>query len=383
MCIVENTNRWYYFPFVSFVFRTHRFSTFRKALDAEMRETNKMGIAQAKKKPERSDVTDEEELELWRQNLLGGQSAESLLNTLYFYNGKLFGLHANEHRLLRISNIVLVDNLIIFDESLSKTFHGGLKDLKKQARYIKHICHQPNEIHDLCLQSLYCLYIDKVREGAVMADAFYLRPNRDGSFGYEKGAVGLNTLNSILPERLCAKAGLPRKTSHCLCITCATRLFENSVEEKIARERTGHTSNSLLRYQKPSKEQTMLASKVLSPVCSTKPIVNVRSSSSKSDGTLAEIGRSSGLDVTTTAKKDLALFEDCFNEFDIDISDDILASIDLSSNLSSDLPSVLPFSLPSCSSASAASSTSSCVENVATSATFHNCKINFIMNSRN
>jgi hypothetical protein len=30
------------------------------------------------------------------------------------------------------------------------------------------------------------LYIDKAREGAVMADAFYLRPNRDGSFGYEK-----------------------------------------------------------------------------------------------------------------------------------------------------------------------------------------------------
>ena len=115
----------------------------RKALDAEMRETNKMGIAQAKKKPERSGVTDEEELELWRQNLLGGQSAESLLNTLYFYNGKLFGLRPNEHRLLRISNIVLVNNLIIFDESLSKTFHGGLKDLKKQARYIKHICHQP------------------------------------------------------------------------------------------------------------------------------------------------------------------------------------------------------------------------------------------------
>jgi hypothetical protein len=93
-----------------------------------MRETNKMGIAQPKKKPERSGVTDEEELELWRQNLLGGQSAESLLNTPYFYNGKLFGLRANEHRLLRISNIILVDNLIIFYESLSKTFHGGLKN---------------------------------------------------------------------------------------------------------------------------------------------------------------------------------------------------------------------------------------------------------------
>jgi hypothetical protein len=86
---------------------------------------------------------------------------------------------ASKLLLLLISNIVLVDNLIIFDESLSKTFHGGLKDLKKQARYIKHICHEPNEIHDLCFQSLYRLYIDKAREGVVMAEVFYLRPNRD------------------------------------------------------------------------------------------------------------------------------------------------------------------------------------------------------------
>ena len=62
-----------------------RFSTFRKAIDAEMREANKMGMAQATKKPERGAVTEEEELELWRQSLLGGHSAESLLHTLYFY----------------------------------------------------------------------------------------------------------------------------------------------------------------------------------------------------------------------------------------------------------------------------------------------------------
>ena len=67
-----------------------------------MREANKLGIAQERKKPQRGDVTEEAELEQWRQNLLGGHSAESLLNTLYFYNGKLFGLRANEHRLLRI-----------------------------------------------------------------------------------------------------------------------------------------------------------------------------------------------------------------------------------------------------------------------------------------
>ena len=93
----------------------------------------------------------------------------------------------------------------------------------------------------------------------IKLDAFYRRPSRDGSFDYEKSAVGLNTLNNILPVKLCGRAGLPRtKTSHSLRVACATRLFQTSVEERLARERTGHTSNALLKYQKPSNEQTTL-----------------------------------------------------------------------------------------------------------------------------
>ena len=78
-----------------------------------------------------------------------------------------------------------------------------------------------------------------------------MRLKRDGSFGYEKSQIGLDTLNTILLEELCARAGLPRKTSHCLRITCATSLFQNSVEKKIARQRTGHTSNALLNTSCP------------------------------------------------------------------------------------------------------------------------------------
>ena len=42
-------------------------------------------------------------------------------------------------------------------------------------------------------------------------------------------AVGMNTLNRILPDKLCAKAGLERKTAHSLRVTCATRLYQNSI----------------------------------------------------------------------------------------------------------------------------------------------------------
>jgi hypothetical protein len=50
-----------------------------------------------------------------------------------------------------------------------------------------------------------------------------------------------------------------------LRITLASRLFESSVPEKQIRERTGHRSDSLFRYEKPSKDQVQFVSSVLAP----------------------------------------------------------------------------------------------------------------------
>ena len=92
-----------------------------------------------------------EETILWDMALLGANTAESLLNAVYFYNGKLFCLRAGEHRLIRLSNIVVEGNKIVFDEFRSKTYKGGLKDLKNKPRYIVHICHKNGESHSPCL----------------------------------------------------------------------------------------------------------------------------------------------------------------------------------------------------------------------------------------
>ena len=125
---------------VSFYY--NRFVTFRKVLDEEMKDATKCGIAQKCQMDSREEITEDEEGILWEKGLLGGHSAESLMYTIYFYNGKLFGPRACEHRLLRFCNICVKENLIIFDESLSKTFQGGLKDLKKKPHLIKHKCHE-------------------------------------------------------------------------------------------------------------------------------------------------------------------------------------------------------------------------------------------------
>lgn len=245
----------------------YRLSLFRKVLDAEMREGTREGLSTKCKKPERREITAEEEEMMWAKGVLGTETAECLLHTIYFYNGKMFGLRAAEHRQLRFHNIRVENNHVVFDESYSKTFHGGLNDLKYQPRVVKHFCHKPGVEHDRCLVYIYKMYLRKNQKLAENIEAFYFRPHRNSKvFDYEGVAIGINTLNKILPEKLCARAGLTRKTAHSLRVTCATNLFQSGAEEKVIRERTGHKSNALPRYEHPTEKQLEKASTALGPV---------------------------------------------------------------------------------------------------------------------
>ena len=69
----------------------------RSALDAEMKDTTRAGVALQNKKAEKLPVTQKEDNKFWEMGLLGCQSAKSLLNTVYFYNTKLLGLRGGEH----------------------------------------------------------------------------------------------------------------------------------------------------------------------------------------------------------------------------------------------------------------------------------------------
>ena len=129
------------------------------------------------KKEEKEAVTGEEEELFWSKGLLGCGTAKSLLNTVYYYNGKMFGLRGSEHRKLSLKNFELGPNFIKFEENLCKTFHGGgLTDLKYVPKRIKHICHNVGEKHNPCLLEVYRMYIGLVECKAKESDCFYLRP---------------------------------------------------------------------------------------------------------------------------------------------------------------------------------------------------------------
>ena len=112
-----------------------------------MKEGTRLGIGLANEKEEKLPV-DEADEKFSTLGLLEKNSAKSLLNVVYFYNGKLFGLCASEHRNVSLENFEIGDNYIRFEENLSKTFHRVLLDLKYEPRVVKHVCHEVGQKHD-------------------------------------------------------------------------------------------------------------------------------------------------------------------------------------------------------------------------------------------
>ena len=241
----------------------NRFQVFRKVLDAEMKVFHACAgedYAGKAAKTERQAIMKEEEKEMWSASVLGETSPNTLLKTLCFYIGKLFGLRASKHRMLRLHNFVVSENEMSFVENVSKTYHGGLKDLKRNPRNVKHYCHTDNDKeHNPCIVKLFKKYTSMVSE----LSRRYFRPSKT-CYKFENVLVGVHKLNSLLPS-LTTAVGLEPKTAHSLRVTCASTLFQNNVEEKLIRERTGHISNALFRYEKPWEEQIKCVSGCIGP----------------------------------------------------------------------------------------------------------------------
>lgn len=88
---------------------------------------------------------------------------------------------------------------------------------------------------------------------------------------------------------MCKEAGLKPRSGHSLRVTCASTLFNAGVEEKLIRDRTGHRSNALFKYEKVSEMKSTEVSDILAPKCSSTS--NVSSSKEVSE-TAVEVGSS-------------------------------------------------------------------------------------------
>ena len=77
-----------------------------------MKDSTRQGVSLQTKKEEKEAVTDEDEEKFWSAGLFGSGTAKQLLHTIYFYNGKMFGLRGGEHRNICVNNFSLGPNVI-------------------------------------------------------------------------------------------------------------------------------------------------------------------------------------------------------------------------------------------------------------------------------
>jgi hypothetical protein len=65
-------------------------------------------------------------------------------------------------------------------------------------------------------------------------------------------------------KEMCSKAGLSGNfTNHSGKVTCATRLFERNVDEQLIMRQTGHRSNAVRLYKRPSSDHVRMVSSIL------------------------------------------------------------------------------------------------------------------------
>ncbi|XP_062593284.1 uncharacterized protein LOC134254776 [Saccostrea cucullata] len=237
-----------------------RFHDFRKTLDARMKELASQGIGVSIKQAD--PLTPEQEDVLWEKKLLGSHTSKSYINTVFYYNCKLFGLRGlDEHRKLEVCQIKCGDSdgkaYIEFCGRTSKNFSGGLHQRNILAKTIRHYS-ESGTLRSLF--DVYSSYISLVGEGS-----FYRRPlpGPEPRFGIQP--IGVSKLGTII-KTMCAEAGfLGNFSNHSGKRTCATTLFQSGFEEQQIMERTGHRSSAVRTYKRQSEQQLLEVSRALEP----------------------------------------------------------------------------------------------------------------------
>jgi hypothetical protein len=151
------------------------------------------------------------------------------LNTVYFYNCKVFGLRSyDEHQNLQCNQFkkeVDADNCVylLYTDYGNKANRGGLKTMKVDTKCIKQ--YENIEDRQRCVVNIFDYYFACIprRDGM-----FYFRPLPNTTIGVPRFAnqpVGRNTLAKIIPN-MCKAAGIEgSKTGHSGKVTCATTLY--------------------------------------------------------------------------------------------------------------------------------------------------------------
>ena len=172
--------------------------------------------------------------------MLGDNSPQVLLDTMFYYIGLYFALRGGEeHRRLRHKpcQIVLYEppagpHYLVYTEDKSKTNQGGLLHRNRAPKSVTHYENKSNPKR--CLVQLFKNYTSRCLidrpDGAL-----YLKPLKrpKGNTWFQRSPVGHNTLSKMI-SRMMSSAKIPGNYSnHSLRSTATTRLFNAHIDEQL------------------------------------------------------------------------------------------------------------------------------------------------------
>ena len=232
------------------------------ALQVKFRELREDGIgAIVKHAPV---VLPEEEEKFWDTKVFGVDSPVALQRAVFFYVGKVCCLRGGEEqRNLKPSQFVrnASPHSYTYVENGSKNYSGV--DPTGGNKCVPIYACPENQLR--CLVYLLDLYFSKFPQKGFDMDVFYLRPKKsapESLLWYDCVPIGKHKLNTFM-QAMCADAGVEKKTNHSLRATGATALFNAGVAEKMIRDVTGHRSNAIQLYERPTEEQKKQVSKIM------------------------------------------------------------------------------------------------------------------------
>lgn len=250
-------------------------------------------------------VTPDDEQVLWDTGVINMTTARGLLNAVFFYNGKLFALRGgSEHHSLLESQFQIIvvggKEKLQFTERGSKNCQGGLN----QRHFTpKVVLQDADETNDRCVVKIYKKYLSLICKGG----NFYKRPNDfSTTLSFSRQNIGINTLGNYM-AKIFEQAGIDmdgrRITNHSGRVTCCTTLYAAGFDEQEITARSGHRSNAVQTYKRPSAELRKRVSDSLQPPRPTKAAKSctiVRPSESD-DSNYPSTSRSSLATVATSA----------------------------------------------------------------------------------
>lgn len=238
-----------------------QFKSVRNVISNTMRKKVVAGVGLFKKKADPIPPPIEEQL--WENGHLGTDTPQKLLRTMFWLIGVNFGLRGGqEHRSLTMDNFKICSGYIQYTESISKTYRGGLEHRNIEPHSAK--AYSNAQQPDRCIVNVFQLYLSKL-PAERPPSVFYFKPlvTCAKPVWFSKQPVGRQKLENIVKD-IMNDAGVDGFfTNHSLRATTATRLFNAGVPEQLVREQTGHRSNAIWSYNRPSEGQKRKVSEIL------------------------------------------------------------------------------------------------------------------------